>query len=83
MLSRQCHGQLFGLQRTMGWTIDVEMLYLARKKAMLVVEPVECHCDETSEMPTLPAAHLTPALVSELDRRLGPQKNATDAATRQ
>ena len=48
---------LFGLQRTMGWTFDVEILYLARKKAMRVVElPIECHYDETSKMRTLPAA---------------------------
>ena len=48
---------LFGLQRTMGWTFDVEILYLARKKAMRVVElPIECHYDDTSKMRTLPAA---------------------------
>ena len=48
---------LFGLQRTTGWTFDVEILYLARKKAMRVVElPIECHYDDTSKMRTLPAA---------------------------
>ena len=48
---------LFNLQRTRGWGFDVEILYLARKKGMRVVEtPIECYYDETSKVRAIPAA---------------------------
>ncbi len=48
--------ELFGQQRTLSWGFDVEILYLARRNGMRVVEiPVECYYDETSKVRTIPA----------------------------
>ena len=39
---------LFSLQRTTGWSFDVEILYLARERNMRIAElPIECHHDRT------------------------------------
>jgi dolichyl-phosphate beta-glucosyltransferase len=48
---------LFSQQRTAGWGFDVEILYLARKKGMQVVEtPIQCYYDQTSKVRVRSAA---------------------------
>ena len=48
---------LFGLQRTSGWSFDVEILYLARERNMRIAEiPIQCHHDTTGVVRTLSMA---------------------------
>ncbi len=43
--------ELFPLQRTTGWGFDVELLYLARKRKMRILEiPIEWHHDADSRL---------------------------------
>jgi dolichyl-phosphate beta-glucosyltransferase len=55
---------LFSLQRTTGWGFDVEILYLAHKKNMRIVQtPIECHYDEFSKVHLLSAG---PRMLSDV-----------------
>ena len=48
---------LFGLQRTDGWSFDVEILYLARERNMRIAElPIECRHDRTGMVRALSMA---------------------------
>ena len=49
--------ELFTLSRTTGWTFDVEILHLARRRNMRVAEiPIECRHDRTGVLRTLSMA---------------------------
>ena len=48
---------LFKLQRTTGWSFDVEILYLARERNMRIAQvPIDCHHDRTSAIRALAMA---------------------------